>query len=436
MNLSNSDITSHELSDFDLFFDPRLGIIPQMGFDPLPPWEPQIHLITARLAKELLPDGSDTLRQIFASGHGFDRERALVSATGEALERVFGGFTSWIEHDKTFVELPLIELERLPQFSDSELEHLDERYGLLDLSGLARYPATRLGTSECYSAPAQLVFCPYHPNEEEKLFWEPTANGLASGLSSTAAQIAGMLEVVERDALAVSWLLRIPGQELSLTEALGKDHKAFAHSMHRGPTTVRLALLSLDIPIPVCVAAIYDEASMPCVAFGSGASIDLKTAAQKALSEAALVRYTLKLRLNVLQDRASHPENCDPKTFQEHGLAWVDPENATLTKWIFGSRMASCPSIGNALMHPQSILDHLIDTIAEAGYRVYACDLTRAELASRGWVVQRVIIPGLQPLNPGRYRRMQRSERLVSVHKWLRGNQQPLTMFDAVHPFC
>ncbi len=84
-----------EASYFPVTFDERLGLVLQMGFDPLPAWEPQIYLVTGRLSRDLLPDGTDTFRQRCISGHAFDPHEAVDAAVGEALERTFASYSHW-----------------------------------------------------------------------------------------------------------------------------------------------------------------------------------------------------------------------------------------------------------------------------------------------------------------------------------------------------
>jgi ribosomal protein S12 methylthiotransferase accessory factor len=282
-----------------------------------------------------------------------------------------------------------------------------------------------------------MVFCPYHPGSREKLFWEPTANGLAAGREAAAADVAGLLEVIERDALAVSWLLQIPGLELSPEDALGEEYAATMYAVLRGGVEARLALVSLDIPLPICVAAIYDQSSMPCVSFGAAARTDVRSAAKKALCEAALARYTMKLAIALLVGEPSCELACyDPKTYQEHGLAWARPENAVQTTWVFGNRAVSCHELEASHMPPGEVLNYVVELVGAAGYPVYSCDLSTPELATAGWAVHRLLVPGLQPLNPGRYRRMLRSERLSKVHRWLGQNGSCYKISDFIHPFC
>lgn len=426
-----------EESGLGPFFDERWGAVLQMGLEPLPPWEPQIRLVTARLSRELLPDGGDTLRQRLVSGHGFDRQRALDSAMGEAIERVFGGFSNQTGESESISELPLSDLRRLPQFSQAELDHLGNRYGRLHLGDAVAYvPATDLATGRRCRVPAQMVFCPYHPRTGEKFFWEPTATGLASGRSCDSARIAGLLEVIERDALAVSWILKIPGQELPLDQALGKEYETIVYELMRGHATARLAIVSLNIPLPVCVAAIYDETSKPCAAFGAAAALDIQTAASKALCEAALVRYTIKLRISVLKEESLDPSDCNPATYQEHGLAWANPESLSKTEWLFGNRRAAYSSLGDSNMSPDKALDHLLGVIGDAGYGALDCDLSTPELTDFGRRVHRMIVPELQPLNPGRYRRMLDSERLIDICDRMGSRYDQSSINNYVHPFC
>ncbi len=429
-----------EASYFPVTFDERLGLVLQMGFDPLPAWEPQIYLVTGRLSRDLLPDGTDTFRQRCISGHAFDPHEAVDAAVGEALERTFASYSHWetaATGDRDFVNCPSIGLERIPRFSDTELIHLGNSYGQPDSRAVRSwYPAESLATRLNVRVPAQLVFCPYHPPPSETLFWEPTTTGLAAGRGSEAAEVAGLLEVIERDALAVTWLLQLPGQELPLQAARKDAYPFVIHSLRRGSAEIRLALVTIDIPVPVCVAAIYDDSSMPHVAFGSSAALDVRTAAKKALCEAAFTRYTLKLGIALFGEQCLDPFTDDPKTYQEHGLAWARKESAARSTWIFGKRSIPCFHPIDSGERQNALLPRLVSMVSQAGYDVYRCDLSTPEIASAGWSIRRIIVPGLQPLNPGRYRRMLQSARVEGTHHQLKRPGKGTSVNSAVHPFC
>lgn len=417
-------------------FDERAGIVCRMSFESLPPWEPQVQLVFGRLAGGLFPDYSDSLRKQSVSGHSLHRSQAIEGAFGEAIERTFASASECPIPSAT--DFPYIDLHQLPRFSAEELEHLGPGYGRPDdwREPPPALPVEMIGSDKWFSAPAQMVLCPYHPASTEKLFWEPTTTGVAAGNATDAARIAGLLEAIERDAVAVSWMLRIPGCELSLDEVFRDESPFVKYNLLRGAAEVRLAVVSLDIAVPVCLAAIYDFREKPGLAFGSAAALDVRTAATRALSEAALSRYTLKLRINALRETELDPSSDDPRTYQDHGLAWANPELAPQSSWLFGSRFVELEQLKTTDVSSDFTFQELVERVNDRGYSVYCCNLSGDALASMGWSVQKVLVPGLQPLNPGRYRRMVESDRLRKISSLYMKDSGELTLNSFIHPFC
>jgi oxazoline/thiazoline synthase len=197
------------------------------------------------------------------------------------------------------------------------------------------------------------------------------SNGCAAGASIEDAQYRALLELIERDAVAIWWYNRLVrpcirwegfGDTL-LNEAIGELNKAGIY-----PT---LLDLTTDCGVPVLAAVAYggDEARP---FFGAAADPDLRSAARRALAE-------------MIQFRAWSEPDPAPAHPPPAYLAWEGESN---------------PPPATSSIH--GIVD-LAGVLAKCGLDSYWLDLTRPEI---GLPVARVIVPGLRHawrrLGPGR----------------------------------
>lgn len=137
-----------------------------------------------------------------ASGSSLLIDRAALKLLGEAVERLSA--------------LPPPEIHKWPRlaFGDQESPALDPeqlsfscRETQPQRTDLIRWiDGVRLGClgQEVSLVPAKLVFLPYELTDEP-LWWLSTSNGLAAGECIEHAAYAGLLELIEREALMYFW---------------------------------------------------------------------------------------------------------------------------------------------------------------------------------------------------------------------------------------
>jgi ribosomal protein S12 methylthiotransferase accessory factor len=140
------------------------------------------------------------------------------------------------------------------------------------------------------AVPAAWVFLPWVGDPGEAI-WGCTGNGLASGNTLGEATLHGLLEVLERDALAMnraadrSWWV----EPQSLPQPWARTLRSWAaDGVH---TAVRAIPNAFDLP---CFEAHLHEPQGTCIdlAAGSGLHLDAGTALTRALCEAAQSRLS------------------------------------------------------------------------------------------------------------------------------------------------
>jgi ribosomal protein S12 methylthiotransferase accessory factor len=407
-------------------FDPgdrRYGPVEDLRLEHVAPWEPQVRVVAATLAREITPLGADLGRQRRVFGCALDLDTAVMSVVGEAIERLAGSDSR--TQRPTAAAARRADLDRVPQWSDAERRHLGDRYAR-DLGAVVDWvPGRRLADDAPVFVPAQLVYCPYHPAAPDGLAWEPTTTGLAVGRDRAGPLLRGLLEAIERDALACAWSLRRPVVEMPPRIALGALWPWVRRQVLRGDLRLTVGLVPTDLGAAVAVARLTSDRGPIHTSFGSGAALSVEAATVKAVVEACLVRHTLHTR-TALDPPTDPPDPCtaDPRDFHEHGLVWRAAD-ATATDWFFRGEGYPAP--------PASDLDELVRRVQDAGFVPLASDLTATASAS-GWFAVRVVVPGLQPLNPGRHKIMTNSPRLRRI-VGLPPDSGPVPVNPEVHPW-
>ncbi len=216
------------------------------------------------------------------------------------------------------------------------------------------------------------------------------STGCAAGPSLEAATLAALLEVIERDAVALWWMGGRRGRTLGLDTLARTEAADLVHCLREGNNSRITWLLNLtsDVEIP-CFAALSASVEGRGFACGTAARLDVKDAIRAAILELCqselghhLVAAKRKVRgdsaLNEVDrrklDRASNLDarSCDllhPMGFPEDIPATKPTETADAIRII---------------------VEHLQQVQVEP----LLVDLTRPELHVP---VARVVAPGLQP---------------------------------------
>lgn len=236
-----------------------------------------------------------------ASGKGLTAAQARVSCLAEAVERYCCGWVGTVPRRRgRLADLgdDAIHPHRLLNFSDYQY---DNREALNGQSGPLHYISRR------FDETAEIEWTPVWSLTHETVRWVPTracyfdyraagvpgdhdfciadSNGCASGATLQEAILQGMLEVVERDAVAIWWYNRIQRPGISL-EGI---HDAFVERMlkryDQKNRSVRLLDLTVDNGIPVVAAVSAMKQTGGRILMGFGAHMSPRIAAERALTE-------------------------------------------------------------------------------------------------------------------------------------------------------
>lgn len=211
------------------------------------------------------------------------------------------------------------------------------------------------------------------------------SNGCAAGSSLEDAVLQGLLELIERDAVAIWWYNRtpMPGLDLDSFHDAWIDELREVHA-NLGREVWLLDVTS-DLGVPAMVAASRrTNGPREDIMFGCGAHLDPRVAARRALTE-----------LN----------QCMPMVCEPVDLSVLDVD---MRRWFETTRLADHPWLApDPCTAPRGLFHHgythrrdLIDdirsiqeTLEAKGMELLVLDQTRPDI---GLPVVRVVVPGLR----------------------------------------
>ncbi len=407
--LANARIHPHEgvgyrggdespaLPRYDCLLDPAVGVARDL--QRLPSEDGALlHVYVARYGSDPVHDDrapSETGLDR-GSGKGMTDVEARVSALGEAIERYSGVF----QGDEPRIAASLTELgpaaihpNECMQFSDAQYrqrEQPDEeraptrRIPLpLDPDDPIEWsPVRALSGDACRYLPTMLLYSGY-PLRGRAAYCVPDPSGSAAASSREEALLRGLLELVERDSLALWWYNRVPRPGVDLVRSADPYCESLtAHYRSHGRELWALDVTS-DIGIPSFAAISRQTAGPERVVLGFGTDLDGAVALRRALAEMDQV-----LTLIASAERAGA----------------LDP---VLDSWLHQATVVNQPYLAPAPV-PPVCLDDLPgsgtgdlardlglceDLLARRGLNVLFLDQTRPDI---GVPVIKAIVPGLR----------------------------------------
>ena len=371
-------------------------------------------------------------------GSAFTWEESRARALGEAVER----FCAAVYDERTFV----LDCQRnlAPEAIDPSTVALFSAAQYRE-PGFAFQPfteETRVTWTWGYSllrrapvlVPAALVYRPYWPIEDEAAIGDFPTTGLACGNSLADAILRGLYETVERDAIMITWLNRLPACRVSLDRlapAIDAD-SPWARLAGRG---LFVHDITTDVAIPTRLAVFIDRSGPRVfVTVGAAAHDHADRALEKAVAEALALRPAVE---HVVGSSAC-PDTV--RTLEDHLTFFSNAARLHELGFLLGA-----PACGNGADPPTAARGTLMQlrmslrALEQRGLDAIVVDVTLPEVLRAGLRVVRVIVPGLIPLTFGHRYAAKGGQRLYTVPVTLGYARQALAEADlnpAPHPFA
>jgi len=409
MQLSAADLTpvqvtppERALPGLRSFVSPFTGIVRSLDETLAAPDEHRLISIACEVA-----DGRPTVGgpvEEYASSEHFVREAAEAASIGEALERYSASFVPAdglvvcaADDLVEAVDPGRFALFHETQFADPEFPFQPFR-GDTVVSWVAGFsmPGGRL-----VYLPAQLVFMAWGrwPSSEEPIAYT-TSSGLACAPTLEEALLAGLLELIERDAVMLAWYGRLSLPRLDWShdpELVRLDARYFA------PTGLRYSAVDLSgfFGVPTVLGVVHGPPGvLGALGVGAASAPTVAVAWRKALAEAFAVRRWVR------DHAAERPEEAERaaaeiRGFDGHTMFYAHPDRAARAAFLDSAperrdtRDVTPLEGSNVLERIQAACDRL----AQRGVSAYAVDVTSPDIRSACFHVVRVIAPELCPLD-------------------------------------
>jgi ribosomal protein S12 methylthiotransferase accessory factor len=341
----------------------------------------------------------------FGAGSHPSDLRAHAAALGEAVERYSGTFVpDGRVRVATARELGASAVDPEDFSLFHPLQHAEEGFPFVPFTGDTRthfVEGESLRDGSPAFLPAELVYL-RPPLPALRPIAYSTSSGLACAPTPIEAVLGGLFEVIERDAVMLTWSNRLSLPLLDwhhddATEAI--DRRFFA------PTGLRYAVLdaSAFMDIPTAISVVHGPRdSGAALALGAACAADVREAWVKALSESFGVYRWLRQRAARGEGRslrALRPE--DVQSFDDHMLYYACEAHAEHASFLDASaetrRIDTIPALTGG--SPAEQVGTILERLGRGGVSAYAVDITAPDVCALGLSVVRVIAPELCPLD-------------------------------------
>jgi ribosomal protein S12 methylthiotransferase accessory factor len=347
------------------------------------------------------------------AGGDLDPERAAHLAVAESLER----YSSCARDPEQIIWATAAELgedavtsDRWPRCSPAELA--DPRSGLVatDPGGPMRWVRGWSFTrNRPVYVPAVQVWLKNPVESMAERFVHPVSTGCAAHSDPAAAVVNGILEIVERDAIALTWLqrLRLPRLEFDPAE-LAPEFRAFVERGSSPHLRTRLYDATTDLGIPVIYGVqLADDDRVIAQLVAATAELDPGKGIAKLYREASSLRIALRHMAKAAEKDAATAAGTPMA--EEDIVSVVD--GALLSGPLSQRHRFDFLLEGDRPVHglrdlprapseePLPALAWLLARLHARGCEVIGVDLTTDEAEQVGATVVRMLIPELMPLS-------------------------------------
>jgi ribosomal protein S12 methylthiotransferase accessory factor len=342
-----------------------------------------------------------------AGGASADREIALAKAVGEAIER----YASAV-YDPDALPLcsyddapfPCVPPETWALYSDAQYEARGFAWTPFTRDAPVRWAeALDLLSGEKVRVPACMAYMPYYYRQEtgDTPIVQPISTGMACHCSPAEAAITGICEVIERDALMISWQAMLAPPQIA-AETLSDANYDLVRRFERTGSNVVIFDITLDTGVPSVLSVLRSDApEFPALVFAAASELSPEDAVRKSLEELAHTRrYCQTIKRWMPRIVPSPPDHSNIVDQLTHLNFWTDQANAPLADFLFRSPrridFAQMPDLSTD--DPRRDLETICRNIAATGHRVLVVDLTTPDVRELGLTALRALIPGFQPL--------------------------------------
>lgn len=376
--------------------------------------------------------GGGRERVILGHAAGNDAEETISKALGEFLER----YSATLVDPAPCRRASIADLERdgsrfldprtLCRFSAEQLDRV-ERFRYDDETPLHWTDGTELLSGTPHLMPAQLAQYPFRWTvPDEPILNPPTSNGMAGHFSRDAAILAGLKELIQRDAFLIYWLNTLTPHRIEVAGIQDARFQKLVAYARAHKTELYFLDLRTDLPVPtaVCIAVAHTKDG-PIATVGAGNGKTALEALERSYFEAVPA-----LSLSAVPP-AIDPASPDYVPFSEAGIGKI--ERITLWRgeawlkrlafWLDAPWEPFEMFAGGFQQHrsTRAELESLMDVFSRLGpgYEIYVHTMRNPIIDRLGYHVVQVRVPKLVPMYLSEHQAPLDADRLASVPRAL-----------------
>ncbi|MCG7561474.1 TOMM precursor leader peptide-binding protein [Pseudoalteromonas sp. McH1-42] len=410
---------------FEGWVDPLTGIVRQLtGHAPHLPDFP----ITASAGVSSFTEGEFDPRASgqVGSGKGLDTISAHISAVGEALERYSAAryrlsdckYASISQLNGDYVDPDTLVLYSNKQYSTPNFPfhkwHRKQKIHWCRGNWLA--------TKEPVWVPALVSYfnfaCPY-----KEQFSQVSSNGLAAGQNNDDAELRACYELIERDAMMLTWYAQQPCERLSY-EALNQGKmRVMIEELTELGIELECYLLDVGLHVPTVVClALGDGYRTPAVSVALATHGDIKVAMRKALLEQG---HVMPYLCQLMRSGQAIPQQISDVTSLEDHAAYYFSKSKLAAFDFMRRPISEAKTLED---WPYEVITHvgqLKQRLDTAGVEVAIVDVTSPDMALSPFRVARAIGVNMQPIHFGEQFKRVDNPRLRKLLQGRPVNQEP-----------
>ena len=386
-NKQKYPVNKEILFDSQLLLDNYLGIASVFSvMDPKHPESQIENLICPSILSRVHTSKKEEV--MYAGGQGITLQDAIVSMTGESVERYSALlpdkkkiiFDSADKIDELKVELSLFNKYNAQLYNTTEYKPLTSADKISWIEGFS------LKHRKKCLVPASAVFLTNPLNKDEKHFDRVSSTGLASHKTIEKARMSAVLEVYERYILTRAWHEQKFPYSINL-DILFNSNSEMLRKIKYYNLNLKLLLLTPASEASV-VLAILKGNHFPHIVLGTSAKTNLEAAAGKAFLEAAILWQLLSSSKSHKERKAVElTEKANPL---DHVRYYATPERSN---WLFNKLTSKTANLSVKKINSsyQQVLDKLIKISPD----IIELNITTPDCSWCGYDVLRILAPGL-----------------------------------------
>ena len=291
---------------------------------------------------------------------------------------------------------------------------------------------TDMITGKQAEVPSQYVYLDsYHTltKHKEKLFAPDISTGTAAGFDEETVLMAGICEIVERDALMSLYLNSVPLHPIDPQSLPFQHVRKIVNTCKRYLLTPYIFIIQTDLQIPVAMTILVDTTGYgAAISVGGGCSPDIEYAITHSIEESLAFRFLIKRKMNELRTTkfSVKPHEIIDNTYMQ--MYWSALYKIKdLSFWIDQKPVP--------YKQPENFVQNLSDFISlcqKKKISLYNVDIAPDPVRKAGIVVNRAVMPALQPFYDDRTVPFIHKKRIQEVSAIY--NKHTLTINHIPHP--